>query len=172
MTRSPLGPYFTKSRRYFCGFCPCSGGCSCTRKPWMYPSLSRILAISAFNFEAGISTRACLAIVALRIRASMSAIGSVIVHEPCMDRPHLTPPVILPPRVPRTPPGLPTALDDAGNVTLERELPEAQPTERELPDEPARPAAQLASVPVPDRELQRLQFPRHLRGRCHIVPVC
>src|SRR5436190_17748481 len=35
-------------------------------------------AISSFNFEAGMSTRECLAETAFRIRANMSAIGSVI----------------------------------------------------------------------------------------------
>src|ERR1051326_1564844 len=35
-------------------------------------------AISAFSRDAGMSTRVCLAVTALRIRASMSAIGSVI----------------------------------------------------------------------------------------------
>src|SRR2546425_5243975 len=38
-------------------------------------------AISSFNFEAGISTRECLAETAFRIRANMSAIGSVMLYS-------------------------------------------------------------------------------------------
>src|SRR6266571_5477480 len=38
-------------------------------------------AISSFNFEAGISTRECLAATALRIRVNMSAIGSVMLYS-------------------------------------------------------------------------------------------
>src|SRR5438132_14354069 len=37
-------------------------------------------AISSFNFDAGISTRECLAETAFRIRANMSAIGSVMLY--------------------------------------------------------------------------------------------
>src|SRR5262249_41068108 len=40
-------------------------------------------AISTFRRDDGMSTRPCRAIVALRIRDSMSAIGSVINLEPC-----------------------------------------------------------------------------------------
>src|SRR5882672_8235519 len=35
-------------------------------------------AISSFSFEAGISTRECLAAIALRIRVNISAMGSVM----------------------------------------------------------------------------------------------
>src|SRR5260370_40711252 len=38
-------------------------------------------AISSFNFDAGISTRECLAETAFRIRANMSAIGSVMLYS-------------------------------------------------------------------------------------------
>mgnify|MGYP006196474547 CR=1 FL=1 len=38
----------------------------------------RIRAISVFTFDAGMSTRRCLAPQALRIRVSISAIGSVM----------------------------------------------------------------------------------------------
>src|SRR5688500_14450314 len=47
----------------------------------MYPSSLRIRAISSFNFEAGTSTRECFAAMALRIRVNMSAIGSVIPYS-------------------------------------------------------------------------------------------
>src|SRR5205085_8634254 len=42
-------------------------------------------AISSFNFDAGMSTRECLAETALRIRANMSAIGSVIRYNSIFD---------------------------------------------------------------------------------------
>jgi hypothetical protein len=42
----------------------------------MKPSALRILVIDSFIFEAGISTESCLAIIAFRIRVSISAIGS------------------------------------------------------------------------------------------------
>src|SRR5260221_11812498 len=43
----------------------------------MYPSSFRRRAISTFIFEVGISTFSCSALLALRMRESMSAIGSV-----------------------------------------------------------------------------------------------
>jgi len=43
----------------------------------MYPSSFKMRAISVFSLEAGISTFWCLARIALRMRASMSATGSV-----------------------------------------------------------------------------------------------
>src|SRR2546423_12205106 len=51
----------------------------------MYPSSLRMRAISSFNFDAGMSTRECLAETALRIRANMSAIGSVIRYNSIFD---------------------------------------------------------------------------------------
>src|SRR6187401_2056563 len=42
-------------------------------------------AISSFNFDAGISPRECLAETAFRIRANMSAIGSVIRYNSIFD---------------------------------------------------------------------------------------
>src|SRR2546421_11994337 len=42
-------------------------------------------AISSFNFDAGMSTRECLAETAFRIRANMSAIGSVIRYNSIFD---------------------------------------------------------------------------------------
>src|SRR5918994_1973448 len=43
----------------------------------MYPSASRISARATFCFDEGIVTRSCIAVLALRTRVSMSAMGSV-----------------------------------------------------------------------------------------------
>jgi hypothetical protein len=45
----------------------------------MKPSSFRILAIASFNLDDDTNTASCLAMVALRIRVSISAIGSEIV---------------------------------------------------------------------------------------------
>src|SRR6478672_11892749 len=98
-------------------------------------------AISAFNFDVGTSTRACLDATALRTRVSMSEIGSVISLEPCL---------------------LPAALRDARHIALERVLAEAEPAEGELPQERPGPAALLAPVARADLVLERLVFPGDL----------
>src|SRR3970040_920832 len=118
------------------------------RKPWMYPSSWRMRAISAFSLLAGMSTRACLADTAFRKRVSMSEIGSVI--------------SLFSTRSPGT-------LRHAGDVTLERQLAEAQTAHAELGHEGPRPPAQLAAVPVADLVLQRLCFLGDLRSRGHFV---
>src|SRR5579871_5360349 len=88
------------------------------------------------------STRVCLAVTALRIRVSMSAIGSVIFP-------------------------LPAALRHARDVAFQGELPEAETAERELPHVGARAAAQMAAVAQPDLVFRRLVFLGDLRGRGH-----
>src|SRR4029078_2453341 len=82
--------------------------------------------------DAGITTRVCLAVTALRIRVSMSAIGSVISLLP----------VVLGLRCGV----LPAALRHAGDITVEGELAEAQAAQREFAHVRARPAAQVAAV--------------------------
>jgi hypothetical protein len=82
-----------------------------------------------FIFEDGMITFAFRAVMALRMRVSISAIGSVIV-------------------VP-----LPARLHDAGDVSTQRELTEAQTAQPELPDEGARTAALRAAVALADLEL-------------------
>src|SRR2546421_13074391 len=54
-----------------------------------------------------------------------------------------------------TKPLLPARLRDAGQLADQRALAEADPAEAELPEEPARPAAHLAAVVRPHRELRR-----------------
>jgi hypothetical protein len=66
----------------------------------------------------------------LRIRVSMSAIGSVIMASPA-------------------------GLDHARELSPKRKHPEADPAKLEVTVVGARAAAHLAAVPVPDRELLR-----------------
>src|SRR6266566_1879492 len=130
----------------------------------MYPSSWRIRAISAFSLLAGRSTRACLAVTALRMRESMSEIGSVISVS-------LSYKSQIPGSKSQTPSNsqisgiwrlgcgfwdLPAALGHPGDVALERELAEAKAAHRELPDVGARPSAQPAAVAQPDLVLRRL----------------
>src|SRR4051812_46783048 len=79
-------------------------------------------AISTFSFELGISTRSCSALLALRIRVSMSATGSVSIR--CL---------------------LPGALGHPGDHALVGELPQADPAEPELLEHGARPPALVAA---------------------------
>src|SRR6476646_9939822 len=97
--------------------------------------------MSAFRRDEGMSTRVCLAVTALRIRASMSAIGSVI--------------------------SSPATLGHTRDVAFERELPEAQVAQRELAHVRARAPAQAAAVPQADLVFRRLLFFRDLCSRCH-----
>src|SRR5215212_10543315 len=93
-------------------------------------------AISAFSFEFGISARSCSALLALRMRVSMSATGSVST-------------VVL----------LPRALRHAGDDALVGELPQADPAEPELLVDGARAAAAVAAAVRARLELLR---PRRL----------
>src|SRR2546422_4939455 len=86
----------------------------------MKPSSFRISAIRTLSREAGMSTFSCSARLALRMRVSRSAIGSLRIRP------------------------LPARLHDARNLALERQLAEAEPAHLELPEIAARAAAQLA----------------------------
>src|SRR5262245_2429615 len=124
-------------------------------------------AMSALIREAGMSTRVCLAVTALRIRVSMSAIGSVISTFESLDL------VIwwssgfrsLNHHVARSP----TTLRDPCHVAFKRQLAETQPAQRELPHVCARAAAQVASVAQPNLVLRLLLFLRDLRSGGHSV---
>src|SRR5580765_5330784 len=87
----------------------------------MYPSSLRSRAMSTFIFEVGITTFSCSALLALRMRVSMSAIGPVSIASL-----------------------LPARLRHARDRTLMRELAQADPTEAELLEHSARPAAPVA----------------------------
>src|SRR5580698_6133552 len=92
----------------------------------------RTRAISTFSFDCGISTRRCFALTALRMRVSMSAIGSVI--------------VIVCPR-------LPAGLAHARQEPVQCHVPEANSAQTELAQEGAGATAPLAAVVLPDGEL-------------------
>src|SRR6478752_4449378 len=79
-------------------------------------------AISTFNFEFGISARSCSALLALRMRVSMSATGSVSIFGL-----------------------LPGALGHAGDDALVGELPQADTTEPELLEHGPRTATAIAA---------------------------
>src|SRR5258706_3944631 len=113
------------------------------------PSLRIMLANACFILECGISTRACRARTAFRIRVSMSAIGSVIVSSSLLSS------------------RLPARLGDAGDHPQERQAPEADPAHLELAHEAPRPAAAPASVAVPDGKLRLPAHRRHPGCRRH-----
>jgi hypothetical protein len=84
---------------------------------------------------------------ALRMRVSMSAIGSVIM-------------------------GSPARLDHARDLAAEREHPETNPAKLELAIVAASSAAHLATIAVPDRELGLAIEFRELRSTRHGFPLC
>src|SRR5215472_6466556 len=102
-------------------------------------------AISVFTLEAGTSTFGWRALIALRTRVSISAMGSLVMNAPY---------------------SLPTGLHDAGNFTVQRELTEAEPAHAVLAQEAARAAAAPAAIPVAALELRRLLLLR--RGQLNI----
>src|SRR5882724_12201604 len=108
-------------------------------------------AISAFRRDDGMSTRVPLAVTALRIRDSISAIGSVISQLSTL----------------KSEAQLPAALRHARHVAVKRELAETEAAQGELPHVGARAPAQTAAVAQPDLELRRLCFFRDLCCCCH-----
>src|SRR3954470_11972652 len=82
--------------------------------------------------DAGISVRVCFAVTALRIRVSMSAIGSVISQLSIAS-------ARVSWRAPAARANSPTALGHPGDVALERQLAEAEAAQRELAHVGARP---------------------------------
>src|SRR5262249_58328652 len=96
----------------------------------MKPSLLRISAMRSLSRDDGMSTFSCSARLALRTRVRKSAMGSLLIVAS------------------------PARLDHARHLTLERELPEAQPAHLELAQVTAGAAAQLAPVVATRRELR------------------
>jgi hypothetical protein len=86
---------------------PCFSSCSWLT-PTMKPSSTRTCATRCFIFDDGIWTFAFRAVMPLRMRVSISAIGSVMGMS------------------------LPARLHDAGDVSAQRELAEAEAAEVEL----------------------------------------
>src|SRR5881394_2010346 len=93
-------------------------------KPSMYPSRSRMFASASFTFDEGMRTVSCMATLALRIRVSMSAMGSVIVIGG---------------------PPSPARLRDAGQLAGMHQLPNANAAQSELAVHRSRPAAPPAA---------------------------
>src|SRR5882724_2236923 len=91
-------------------------------------------AISTFSFEFGISARSCSALLALRMRVSMSATGSVSISAPFL---------------------LPGALGHARDDALVGEFPQADTTEPELLEHGTRTAATIAARVVAHLVLRR-----------------
>src|SRR6185437_4442120 len=105
----------------------------------MKPSSSSTLASATFRFVAAISTNGRSISFALRMRVSMSAIGSVIIA-----------------RVPNWEAGpmeLPGRFADAGNQAVGGHFAEADAADAELAVDGAAAAAQLAAVADADLEL-------------------
>src|SRR3954453_13767894 len=102
-------------------------------------------AISTFIFDEGIFTDSCNALFALRMRLSMSAMGSVSISSL-----------------------LPARLCHARNYALVRQLAQADPAEAELLEHGPRTPAAIAPRVVPHLELLLLlllyneRLPRHL----------
>src|SRR5579871_2545108 len=96
--------------------------------------------MSVLRREAGTSTLGWRAARPLRIRVSMSAMGSVVV-------------IIV-----NLPAGsfLPASLGHAGDFSGQRQLPETDPAQFEFAEIPARPAAAEAAVAMPAGQLRRL----------------
>src|SRR5438552_2578771 len=109
----------------------------------MYPSCSRIFASASLSFDEGIGTSSWNAVLALRMRVSMSAIGSVIVTA-------------------RRPPS-PGALRHAGDLTRVRHLAQAQAAQAEVAVHRARATA----LPAPRvRAHLELRLPLLLLDEC------
>src|SRR3984957_13787854 len=119
-----------------------------TVKPAMKPSRSRTFARLSFNFELGIFTVSNIAELALRIRVSMSAMGSVIVMI-----------------------YLPTRLRDAGNLAGVDHLTQADTAQAELAVHRARSTASLATRVGTRRELRGLLLLDAKSFLCHIYLV-
>src|SRR6202020_781630 len=110
----------------------------------MKPSRSRMPARDSFSLEPGIFTVSNMAELALRIRVSMSAMGSVIV----MAR-------------------LPTRLGHAGYLPGVHHHPQADTAEPELAVDGLRPTTPLATGVPPHLELGRALFLLNQSFLCH-----
>src|SRR5690606_35803353 len=126
----------------------------------------RMRAISVLSFETGMSTRRCRAWAAFRMRASMSAIGSVIMLDlsPIVSEPnvglvgsvrHAATDARSPSRGRRAPGRqLPARLPNPRDLSPQRHLSEADAAQPELPQERPGPPATHAPLPVPHFELR------------------
>src|SRR5580698_7866414 len=108
---------------------------SATSNPAMYPSRCKMTARDSLSLELGILTLSCMAVLALRMRVSMSATGSVIVMS------------AFPPS--------PAGLGDTGDLSRMHHDAQADTTEAELAQHRTRPAAAPAPGVGPHLELGR-----------------
>src|SRR5437588_2533714 len=97
----------------------------------MNPSFLRIRATSTLSFEEGSSMRSWREVMPLRIRVSMSAMGSVIDIRMLLV-------VFLP--------VLPACLRHARDISAERQLPEADAAKLKFAQKAARAAAHFAAI--------------------------
>src|SRR5215210_631408 len=127
----------------------------------------RILAISTFSFDTGISTRRCFAPQALRMRVSISAIGSVMLIKSISSF-YRIPTKSAVRRLRRVKMnGLPARLADARDVSRQRHLTETDSADAELAQQRARSSAAPAAIVLPDSEF-RLPLALFHHGRtCH-----
>src|SRR4051794_23156098 len=103
---------------------------------------------ASFSFEDGMRTVSCIATLPLRIRVSMSAMGSVMVI--------------------RLPPPSPAGLRHARHLAGMDHLPKTDPAQPELTEDRARPtAAPAAGIgPHPELGLALLLLDQCLLGQC------
>src|ERR1044071_8338234 len=113
----------------------------------MTPSSLRRRQTSSLSRETGTSSRSFFARWALRIRVSRSEMGSVMLIAFSSF--------------------LPARLDHAGQIALQREVPQMDAAEPDLAVDAARAAADPAPVAVADLALQLLLFLRDLCRRRH-----
>src|SRR6476660_4074797 len=111
-------------------------------------------AISALSFDAGTSTRWCLAAAALRMRVRKSAMGSVCIVSPVVRR------------LPRR---LPACFHDAGNFSLERHAAKTDSPHLELADIPAGAATNAAAVADAHLEFRLLVRLCDFCQACHLL---
>src|SRR5947209_12304926 len=113
----------------------------------MYPSRCRMAASASFSFEDGMRTVSCIATLPLRMRVSMSAMGSVIVIA--------------------SPPS-PAGLRDAGHLAGVDQLAKTDPAQPELAIDRARSTAPTAAGvgPHPELGLALLLLDQCLLGQC------
>src|SRR3954469_4291088 len=145
-TRSRERPYFSSTTRMRYG----RPSRFSMWKSRMYPSSFRRRAISSFSFEVGISVLSCSALLALRMRVSMSATGSVSISSL-----------------------LPGALCHARDDALMGELPQADPAEPELLEHGTRAPAAVAAGVVAHLELRGAGglHPQRLLGHLPVPSV-
>src|SRR4051812_47191708 len=115
----------------------------------------RIFAISTFSFETGMSTRRCFAPQALRMRVSISAIGSVILIKSFSSFYRIHPKsVVRSSGRTRRNEWLPAGLTNARDIARECKVPEADSADAELSEERTRSSAPSAAVVLTHSELR------------------